>query len=154
MPCARPSSPARYASPGAWNPSPKLKRLSNSSRTYAPKIGSFYSKRPFAGPEQVVAYLGRYTHRVAISNERLVRLEDATVHFRWKDYAHRHKTKIMALGTEEFIRCFLLHVLPKGFMRIRHFGLLANRHRAEHLARARRALDTPPPLPSKRSSLG
>ncbi|MGH8654775.1 MAG: IS91 family transposase [Gammaproteobacteria bacterium] len=105
-----------------------------------------YSKRPFAGPEQVVAYLGRYTHRVAISNERLVRLEDATVHFRWKDYAHRHKTKIMALGTEEFIRRFLLHVLPKGFMRIRHFGLLANRHRAEYLARARRALDVPPLL--------
>ncbi|MGH8611698.1 MAG: IS91 family transposase, partial [Gammaproteobacteria bacterium] len=107
-----------------------------------------YSKRPFAGPEQVVAYLGRYTHRIAISNERLLRLEQGTVLFRWRDYAHGHKTKTMNLPAEEFIRRFLLHVLPKGFMRIRHFGLLANRHRAEHLARCRRALDTPPPLPA------
>ncbi len=106
-----------------------------------------YSKRPFAGPEQVLAYLGRYTHRVAISNERLLRLEQGTVHFRWRDYAHGNKTKTMSLPAEEFIRRFLLHVLPKGFMRIRHFGLLANRHRAEHLARARRALDVPPPVP-------
>jgi len=107
-----------------------------------------YSKRPFAGPEQVLAYLGRYTHRVAISNERLVRLEQGTVHFRWRDYAQGNKTKIMNLPAEEFIRRFLLHVLPKGFMRIRHFGLLANRHRAEYLARARRALDVPPPPPA------
>lgn len=106
-----------------------------------------YSKRPFAGPAQVVAYLGRYTHRIAISNERLLRFEQGTVHFRWRDYAHGNKTKTMTLPAEEFIRRFLLHVLPKGFMRIRHFGLLANRHRAEYLARARRALDAPPPLP-------
>jgi len=107
-----------------------------------------YSKRPFAGPEQVVAYLGRYTHRVAISNERLVSFQDGEVQFCWKDYAHGNKTKVMALGAEEFIRRFLLHVLPKSFMRIRHFGLLANRHRAEYLAHARRALDAPPPLPA------
>ena len=106
-----------------------------------------YAKRPFGGPEQVLAYLGRYTHRTAISNERLLACENGEVRFRWRDYAHGNKVKVMRLPVEEFIRRFLLHVLPKGFMRIRHYGLLANRHRTEHLAACRLALDAPTPTP-------
>ncbi len=100
-----------------------------------------YAKRPFAGPEQVLDYLGRYTHRVAISNNRLVSLDDDEVRFRYKDYAHGNRRKVMALAPAEFIRRFLLHVLPTGFMRIRHYGVLANRAKREKLAQARSALD-------------
>jgi hypothetical protein len=106
-----------------------------------------YAKPPFGGPEQVLAYLGRYTHRIAIGNERLLDSENGSVRFRYRDYAHGNKTKVMRLPVEEFIRRFLLHVLPKGFMRIRHYGLLANRHRTEHLAACRTALDAPTPAP-------
>ena len=108
-----------------------------------------YAKRPFGGPEQVLAYLGRYTHRIAISNERLLACENGEVRFRWQDYAHGNKVKVMRLPVEEFIRRFLLHVLPKGFMRIRHYGLLANRHRTEHLTACRVALDAPTPAPAE-----
>ncbi|MCA1853061.1 MAG: IS91 family transposase [Beggiatoa sp.] len=108
-----------------------------------------YAKRPFGGPEEVLAYLGRYTHRIAIGNERLLGCENGEVHFRWRDYAHGNKVKVMRLPVEEFIRRFLLHVLPKGFMRIRHYGLLANRHRTEHLAACRVALDAPTPAPAE-----
>ncbi len=86
-----------------------------------------YAKRPFGGPNQVLQYLGRYTHRIAISNARLISLTNGIIQFRWKDYADHGRTKTMALGVEEFLRRFLLHVLPRGFVRIRHFGLLANR---------------------------
>jgi hypothetical protein len=79
-----------------------------------------YAKRPFGGPEQVLDYLGRYTHRVAIANSRLVGLAEGRVSFRWKDYRHHDKQKVMTLGADEFIRRFLLHVLPDGFHRIRH----------------------------------
>jgi len=105
-----------------------------------------YAKQPFAGPAQVLAYLARYTHRVAIANSRLVELEANHVRFRWKDYRDngRHKVKVMRLGVCEFIRRFLLHVLPNGFHRIRHYGLFANGHRAEKLALCRRLLSTPP----------
>jgi len=103
-----------------------------------------YAKRPFAGPEQVLEYLSRYTHRVAISNERLVGLDDGIVRFRWRDYADGDRLKVMALEAEEFIRRFLLHVVPDGFVRIRHFGLLANRTRHAKLARCRRLLAQPP----------
>jgi hypothetical protein len=99
-----------------------------------------YSKPPFGGPEQVLDYLGRYTHRVAISNDRLVRLEDGEVTFRWKDYRHGNKQKLMTLKADEFIRRFLLHVLPSGFVRIRHFGFLANHHRETKLALCRELL--------------
>jgi hypothetical protein len=99
-----------------------------------------YAKPPFGGPEQVLAYLGRYTHRVAIANSRLVGVTDDTVAFRWKDYRHHGKSKLMTLGADEFIRRFLLHTLPDGFHRIRHFGFLANRHRAEKLALCRKLL--------------
>jgi len=104
-----------------------------------------YTKRPFAGPESVLKYLGRYTHRVAISNDRIVGLQDAVVRFRWRDYSDNNQNKIMALPASEFLRRFLLHVLPRGFMRIRHFGLLANRHRKCKLQRCRELLEVPPP---------
>ena len=101
-----------------------------------------YAKRPFAGPEQVLAYLARYTHRVAIGNSRLVELSSEHVSFRWKDYRENGKAgrKVMKLAAGEFIRRFLLHVLPDGFNRIRHYGLFANGHRAEKLALCRRLL--------------
>ena len=104
-----------------------------------------YAKRPFAGPAQVLAYLARYTHRVAIGNSRLLDLDDDHVSFRWKDYREngRRKTKVMRLGVGEFMRRFLLHVLPDGFHRIRHYGLFANGHRADKLACCRKLLDVP-----------
>ncbi|HEX8811109.1 MAG TPA: IS91 family transposase [Terracidiphilus sp.] len=89
-----------------------------------------YLKRPFGGPEYVLQYLGRYTHRVAISNHRLVAFTDGQVIFRWRDSAHQNQQKLMTLSLDEFLRRFLLHILPKGFIRIRHFGFLANRRRA------------------------
>ncbi len=103
-----------------------------------------YAKPPFGGPEQVLAYLGRYTHRVAIANSRLVSLEDDHVSFRWKDYRHHDKTKVMTLDAFEFIRRFLLHALPDGFHRIRHFGFLANGHRTAKLALCRKLLAVMP----------
>jgi hypothetical protein len=105
-----------------------------------------YAKRPFAGPAQVLAYVGRYTHRVALTNHRLVAWQDGEVQFRWKDYADGHRLKIMRLAVGEFLRRFLLHVLPRGFMRIRHFGLLANRGRASALARCRHLLAVSSPV--------
>jgi uncharacterized protein (DUF983 family) len=104
-----------------------------------------YAKRPFAGPEQVLEYLGRYTHRVALSNNRLVSLTDGVVRFHWKDYADHDRRKVMALPVNELLRRFLLHILPTGFMRIRHFGLLANRARRTSLARCRHLLGQPTP---------
>jgi len=92
-----------------------------------------YAKRPFGGPEHALRYLGAYTHRVAISNHRLVALEDGNVTFRWRDSAHGNKKKLMKLPVDEFLRRFLLHLLPRGFVRIRHFGFLANRRRARLL---------------------
>jgi hypothetical protein len=99
-----------------------------------------YAKRPFAGPAAVLAYLGRYTHRVAIANSRLVALAGGQVSFRWRDYRHHDKNKVMTLAADEFIRRFLLHALPDGFHRIRHYGFLANRHRADKLALCRALL--------------
>jgi putative transposase/transposase-like zinc-binding protein len=99
-----------------------------------------YAKRPFGGAEQVFRYLGRYSHRVAIANSRLLAFEDGQVSFRWKDYADDHRIKIMQLDAHEFIRRFLLHVLPKRFVRIRHFGLLAARNVTTKLERCRALL--------------
>ena len=99
-----------------------------------------YAKPPFDGPEQVLAYLGRDTHRVAISNSRLVSLTDGRIRFRWKDYRHHGKPKIMTLDADEFIRRFLLHTLPDGFHRIRHYGFLSNGHRATKLTICRKLL--------------
>jgi hypothetical protein len=136
-----------------------------------------YAKPPFGGPAQVLAYLGRYTHRVAISNQRLLAAQDGTVTFQWKDYRHagREKSRTMTLAADEFIRRFLLHTLPPGFQRIRHFGLFANRHRRKKLALCRQlligqvpellpgpaacrvlaqALASPSPVPCPRCGLG
>jgi hypothetical protein len=104
-----------------------------------------YAKRPFAGPEEVLKYVARYTHRVAISNNRLLDINDGKVQFRWKDYRDGNRHKTMTLGANEFIRRFLLHVLPDGFQRIRYFGFLANRYRAEKLALCRQLMQMPPP---------
>src|SRR5438094_1284861 len=101
-----------------------------------------YSKPPFGGPEYVLQYLGRYTHRVAISNHRLVSLADGQVSFRWRDSAHHNEQKVMTLSLDEFLRRFLLHLLPKGFVRIRHFGFLANRRRSTLLPLCLAALGT------------
>jgi hypothetical protein len=102
-----------------------------------------YAKRPFAGPEQVLDYVGRYTHRVALSNNRLLDIADGQVSFRYKAYRHDAQPKTMTLEAEEFIRRFLLHVLPQGFQRIRYYGFLGNRYRKEKLARCRHLLGMP-----------
>ena len=107
-----------------------------------------YAKRPFGGPTQVLEYLGRYTHRVALSNARLVRHTDGVVRFHWKDYAGGAQVTVMALAAEEFVRRFLLHIVPGGFVRIRHCGFLANRTRRAKLARCR-ALLGPSPSPAE-----
>jgi len=131
-------------------PSGSLRKVSGHipillSRT-SPVARAVYAKPPFAGPQAVLAYLSRYTHRVAISNRRLISLDDAGVTFRFKDYrrdgADRYRT--MTLTTDEFIRRFLLHVLPKGFHRIRHYGLLASAGRRANVARVRELLAVPP----------
>jgi hypothetical protein len=107
-----------------------------------------YSKRPFGDAEQAVRYLGQYTHRVAISNHRLVSLVDQKVTFRWRDSAHNNEHKLMSLSLDEFLRRFLLHLLPKGFVRIRHFGFLANRRRTTLLPLCFQLLGAAP-LPSQ-----
>ncbi len=109
-----------------------------------------YAKPPFAGPETVLAYLSRYTHRVAISNSRLIRFDQTSVTFRYKNYRAdgADRQQVMTLAADEFIRRFLLHVLPKGFHRIRHYGLLAGATRKAHLERARELLGVAPPAAS------
>jgi hypothetical protein len=102
-----------------------------------------YAKPPFGGPLQALEYLGRYTHRVAISNERLVSQDDSSVSFRWKDYRHHNRQRVMAVPADEFIRRFLLHTLPPGFQRIRHYGLFSNRHRKKSLVHCRSLLAAP-----------
>jgi len=99
-----------------------------------------YAKRPFAGPAQVIEYMGRYTHRIAISNRRILALDDMTVSFQWKDYRDSDRVKVMTLHAEEFIRRFLLHVLPEEFVRLRHYGILANGRRKTKLERCRALL--------------
>jgi hypothetical protein len=108
-----------------------------------------YAKRPFGGPQAVLAYLSRYTHRVAIANSRLIACDRNGVTFRWKDYRAKGpgRQKVMTLDTAEFIRRFLIHVLPHGFHRIRHYGLLASGTRAGNIAQARRLLDVPAAQP-------
>ena len=102
-----------------------------------------YAKRPFGGPEHVIKYLARYTHRVAISNGRLIEMRDGQVTFRWRDSVDSNQQKLMALNAIDFIRRFLMHVLPTGFVKIRHFGFLANRNRREALGLCRSLLPIP-----------
>ena len=108
-----------------------------------------YAKQPFAGPEQVLKYVARYTHRVAISNNRLLNIDDGKVQFHWKDYRDGNRQKTMTLDADKFIRRFLLHVLPDGFQRIRYYGFLANRYRAEKLALCRQLMQMPPPAANR-----
>jgi len=111
-----------------------------------------YAKPPFGGPQQVLKYLARYTHRVAISNRRLVDLKDGFVRFRYKDYAHGKPKRVMMLSASEFVRRFLLHVLPGGLVRIRHYGILSNRHRREDLALCRQLLSGGEPVQTESES--
>jgi len=117
------------------------------SRT-SPVARVIYAKKPFAGPQQVLAYVGRYTHRIAISNSRLLAIDDGRVCFRWKDYRHSNPHGVMSLAADEFIRRFLSHVLPDGFHRIRYFGFLCNRHRERKLAICRELLGMRPDNPA------
>ncbi len=107
-----------------------------------------YAKPAFGGPRQVLRYLGRYTHRVAISKHRLLSFDGERVTFLWKDYAHGSKTRLMTLTAREFLRRFFLHVLPKGFVRIRHFGFLSNRFRATRVQLCRQLLANAPLPPA------
>ena len=132
---------------GACLPLSNEKAFTALLRTLFRKDWVVYAKPPFGGPEHVLQYLARYTHRVAISNHRIVDVNDAHVTFRWKDYAHHSKRRTMSLTHEEFLRRFLRHVLPKGFPRIRYFGFLANRRRAESLSQCRTLLAHVPPVP-------
>jgi hypothetical protein len=118
---------------GTLKPLARPKVFSSFLRQCFRKDWVVYSKRPFGGPEHALRYLGRYTHRVGISNHRLVSFADNKVTFRWRDSAHKNKKRLMTLHVEEFLRRFLLHVLPKGFVRIRHFGFLSTRNRARLL---------------------
>jgi Putative transposase len=127
----------QLASPGAFN---------NLLWQLSQKDWVVYAKAPFGGAEHVLNYLARYTHRVAISNHRLVAFQDDRVSFRWRDYAHGGKKKVMTVSAHEFLRRFLLHVLPGGLVRIRHFGLFANRRRGAALERCRVLLGTAPCL--------
>jgi len=130
-----------------WAAAPKFQaRLRQATR----RCWVVYAKRPFAGPEQVLAYLSRYTHRVALSPRRLLRLEaeSQTVTFAWRDYADGGRSKTMSLGVAEFVRRFCLHLLPKGFVKIRHFGFLSNRQRQKRLAQARALLQSLAPSAS------
>jgi hypothetical protein len=121
-------------------------------RTLRRKAWVVYSKRPFAGPEKLLDYLGRYTHRVAISNHRIRSLQDGQVKLTYRDRRDGDRQKLMQLPAEEFIDRFLKHVLPKSFMRIRHYGLLANRAKQHRLVACRRLLDVAPPEPSEPKS--
>ena len=110
-----------------------------------------YAKPPFAGPHQVLSYVGRYTHRIAISNSRLLAIDDGKVRFRWKDYRHDNRHATMTLAADEFIRRFLIHVLPSGFQRIRYYGFLCNRRRQDKLARCRQLLGMASVVPAAAS---
>jgi hypothetical protein len=130
---------------GECMPLQEEKRFAVFLRTLYHQDWVVYAKPPFGGPEHVLHYLARYTHRVAISNHRLLSVSASEVHFRWKDYAHHSKQRAMTLASEEFLRRFLQHVLPRGFPRIRYFGFLANRRRARMLPLCRALFHQAPP---------
>ena len=144
-PYRRHSIPANYSSSPPWSPFANADAFAQLLARVKARKWVVYAKRPFAGPEQVLDYVGRYTHRVAISNNRLLDIENGQVRFQWKDYRHGDQIKTMTLSADEFIRRFLLHVLPDGFQRIRYYGFLGNRYRREKLEQCRRLLGMPPP---------
>jgi Putative transposase len=134
--------------PGALQPLAQEAAFRSFLRSLFRQDWVVYAKPPFGGPQHVLHYLARYTHRVAISNHRLVAFADAQVTFRWKDYAHHNKQRLMTVTAEEFLRRFLLHVLPHCFVRIRFFGFLANRRRKSFLPLCQQLLVmVPPPGP-------
>jgi len=134
---------------GACRPLAHEKAFSAFLRTLFREDWVVYAKKPFGGPQHVLHYLARYTHRVAISNHRLVEVTDTHVSFRWKDYAHHSKRRTMTLSHEKFLRRFLQHVLPRGFPRIRYFGWLAHRRRGALLPLCRTLLAVEPlPVPA------
>ena len=140
---------------GTLKPLEQEKAFRSFLRTLFRQNWVVYAKPPFGGPQHVIGYLARYTHRVAISNHRLLAFHHDQVTFRWKDYAHGNKKKKMTLSSQEFLRRFLLHVLPRGFVRIRSFGFLANRSRATLLPQCRSLLrknPKPPITPASKSS--
>ena len=130
--------------PGSIQPLAKEKAFRSFLRPLFRQDWVVYAKRPFGGPEHVLHYLARYTHRVAISNHRLLSVADGQVTFRWKDYAHGNKQRKMTVSAEEFLRRFLLHTLPRGFVRIRFSGFLANRGRKQLLPLCLRLLGSNP----------
>jgi hypothetical protein len=130
--------------PGALKPLAQEKAFRSFLRTLFRQDWVVYAKRPFGGPQHVLQYLARYTHRVAISNHRIVGFRDGKVTFLWKDYAHGSKRRLMTLTAEEFLRRFLMHTLPRGFIRIRFFGFLANRRRAASIPLCKRLLESDP----------
>jgi hypothetical protein len=130
--------------PGSLKPLAQDRTFRSLLRSLFRKDWIVYAKPPFGGPQHVLHYLARYTHRVAISNHRLVDFKDGKVTFRWKDYAHGSKRRLMTITAEEFLRRFLLHTLPRGFVRIRSFGFLTNRQRTALLTLCRQALETNP----------
>jgi Putative transposase/Transposase zinc-binding domain len=135
--------------PGSLRPLAAEKAFAAFLRPLFRKEWVVYSKRPFGGPEYVLHYLARYTHRVAISNHRLLSLADGNVTFRWKDYAHGSKQRKMTIPAEEFLRRFMLHVLPRRFVRIRFSGFLANRRRRQLLPLCQQLLEAAPQQPSE-----
>ena len=140
---------------GDLTPLAQPKTFSSWLRPLFRKDWVVYSKRPFGGPQHVLRYLGRYTHRVAISNHRLISFADGKVTFRWRDSAHNNEQKLVTLVLDEFLRRFLLHLLPDGFVRIRNFGFLANRKRATTLPLCFQLLGSPatPPIEQDRSGV-
>ena len=134
--------------PGKMKPLAQQKAFRGFLRTLFRNDWVVYAKRPFGGPEHVLQYLARYTHRVALSNHRIVDFADGKVTFRWKDYAHKNKKRLMTVTAEEFLRRFLLHSLPRGFVRIRFCGFLANRRRGNLLPVCRQLLAVASPMQS------
>jgi Putative transposase len=134
--------------PGGLKPLAPEKAFRAFLRTLFRQDWVVYAKRPFGGPQHVLHYLAQYTHRVAISNHRIVDFTDGKVTFLWKDYAHGGKRRLMTLTAEEFLRRFLLHTLPRGFIRVRFFGFLASRRRAAALPLCRQLLEADPPSTS------
>jgi hypothetical protein len=130
--------------PGALKPLAQEKAFRSFLRTLFRQDWVVYAKRPFGGPQHVLQYLARYTHRVAISNHRIVGFRDGKVTFLWKDYAHSGKRRLMTLTAEQFLRRFLMHTLPRGFIRIRFFGFLANRRRAASIPLCQQLLESDP----------
>jgi Putative transposase/Transposase zinc-binding domain len=138
----------RLCLPGPWKALKQEKTLRTFLRSLHRKKWVVYSKPPFGGPEHVLHYLARYTHRVAISNHRIVNFAEGRVSFRWKDYAHGSRQRVLTLDADEFLRRFLLHLLPQRFVRIRSFGFLANRQRSALLAQCRQLLAAAVPAPA------